>query len=316
MAAVALQPAMAGAPVAAPAWHMPTWRLTLRPWMRHAALYALVAVMVVSSAFGVRQFVISRALASAKTADVPAPAAQKPAAAGVVTSNQLQQILNQFTASNPGNWGIVVTDLANGATASTNAAQQMESASLYKLFVADHIYQQIDLGQLGYTDDAGGGSGRDVQDCLTIMINISDNTCGRALGTILGWGGQNQSLMAEGYRQTDLATPQQTSAQDVALLFTKLYNGTLVSARSSQAFLGLLKDQQINNRLPQGLPGGTVIAHKTGDLDNFVHDTGIVYGPKANYVVVVMSGPWNDPTVAPGMFANLSQQLWNYIEQQ
>jgi beta-lactamase class A len=79
--------------------------------------------------------------------------------------------------------------------------------------------------------------------------------------------------------------------------------------------MDLLKDQRVNNRLPQGLPGGTVIAHKTGDLDGVVHDAGIVYGPKTNYLVVVTSGPWNAPGNAPAMFADLSRQLWNYFEQ-
>ncbi len=99
------------------------------------------------------------------------------------------------------------------------------------------------------------------------------------------------------------------------MMFDRLYSGTLVSPSSSQRFMDLLKDQRVNNRLPQGLPAGTVIAHKTGDLDGVVHDAGIVYGPKTDYIVVVTSGPWNTPGNAPSMFADLSQKLWNYFEQ-
>jgi beta-lactamase class A len=112
-----------------------------------------------------------------------------------------------------------------------------------------------------------------------------------------------------------LATPQQTSAGDVAMLFSRLYNGTLVSPNSTQRFTDLLKSQSINNRLPVGLPAGTVIAHKTGDLDGVVHDAGIVYGPKTDFVVVATSGPWSTPGDAPAMFADLSTKLWNYFEQ-
>jgi beta-lactamase class A len=67
--------------------------------------------------------------------------------------------------------------------------------------------------------------------------------------------------------------------------------------------------------LPVGLPAGTVIAHKTGDLDSFTHDAGIVYGPKTNYLVVVMSGPWDNPGNAPSQFADLSGKIWSYLEQ-
>jgi len=110
-------------------------------------------------------------------------------------------------------------------------------------------------------------------------------------------------------------TPQQTDAQDVALLLNRLYDGTLLSPSSTDKFMGLLKDQRVNNRLPQGLPAGTVIAHKTGDLDGAMHDVGIVYGPKTNYLVVMESGEWSAPGNVPPMFADLSRQLWNYFEQ-
>ena len=79
--------------------------------------------------------------------------------------------------------------------------------------------------------------------------------------------------------------------------------------------MALLKDQRVNNRLPVGLPKGTVIAHKTGDLEGVVHDAGIVFGPKTDYLVVVVSGPWAVPGGAPAKFADLSRQLWNYFEQ-
>ena len=71
--------------------------------------------------------------------------------------------------------------------------------------------------------------------------------------------------------------------------------------------LALLKNQRINNRLPVGLPAGPVIAHKTGDLDDALHDAGLVYGPKTTSVAVMMSPSWNSPCHAPPIFANLSR---------
>jgi beta-lactamase class A len=229
--------------------------------------------------------------------------------------SNLQPILDQFVAAEPSNWGIIVTNLKTGETASVNAERTMESASLYKLFVAQAIYKQIDAGQLSYSQDAGGGSGENIQDCLTAMITVSDNTCGRALGSIVGWQALNPTLASSGFTGTDMSNPAQTTnAHDVALLFQRLYAGTLLSPASNANFLNLLKNQRVNNRLPTGLPAGTTIAHKTGDLDDFVHDAGIVYGPKSDYLVVVMSGPWNDPGTAPAQFGQLSSQLYNYFE--
>jgi beta-lactamase class A len=311
-----------------PIWQMPSLRLPHVEWKRPAIAFGLVATALVASgvmatALATPQATTARASSNERTAARTAPSpAGSPAAAAVVAATPapapvktgLQQLLDGFVASNPDKFGIVVKDMTTGETASISPDRQIASASLYKLFVAQRIYQQIDLGQLSYGQDAGGGSGLNISGCLKIMINISDNTCGRALGSILGWGAQDQALGIEGYKATTLASPQKTSAADVATLLGRLYNGTLVSANSSNQFLGLLKDQRVNNRLPVGLPAGTAIAHKTGDLDGVVHDAGIVYGPKTNYLVVVTSGPWNTPGNAPAQFANLSQQLWNYFE--
>jgi beta-lactamase class A len=317
--AVAATPALAAkAPTAVEPWKMPSLRLPQIEWKRPAAAFALVALAVFASGAAMR--VISgpkTVTANAESSQSAPSVAPSPVKVAAVTPQKtgLQDIINGFVAPNADKWGIVVKDLKTGQTASYQADRQIASASLYKLFVAERIYQQIDLGQLNSGDQAGGGSGSTIDGCLTIMINISDNTCGRALGTILGWGAQNQALSLEGYKETDLATPQQTSAADVARLFERLYGGTLVSPSSTQKFMGLLRDQRVNNRLPVGLPAGTTIAHKTGDLDGVVHDAGIVYGPKTDYLVVVTSGSWDAPGNVPPMFADLSQKLWNYFEQ-
>lgn len=310
----------AAAMEATPVWQMPSLRLPQIAWKRPAIAFGLVATALVASTVMVGALTTpsnSTARASERSAPAPNAAVKPAAAAAVVPTPQrtgLQQLLDTFTAANADKFGIVVKNMTTGETASINPDRQITSASLYKLFVAQRIYQQIDLGQLTYGKAAGGDTGRNIDGCLTVMINVSDNACGRALGTILGWGAQDQALGVEGYKQTSLADPQRTSAGDVATLLTRLYSGTLVSASSSDKFLGLLKDQRVNNRLPVGLPAGTVIAHKTGDLDGVVHDAGIVYGPKTNYLVVVTSGPWNSPGNAPAMFADLSSQLWNHFE--
>jgi beta-lactamase class A len=325
-AAVAAAPAEWLEPT--PAWKLPSLRMPGIAWQRPALAFGLVAAALTVSAFGVQALVTPRTTAHTQTssttrvstasaATAPAPVKAAPAAAPAVVPQKtgLQQILNDFAAANTDKWGIVVKDMKTGETASFNPERQVTSASLYKLFVAQRIYQRIDIGQLDYSRPAGGGSGRNIDGCLTVMINVSDNTCGRALGAILGWGAQNQALSAEGYKQTNLAQPQQTSAADVGKLFSRLYDGTLLSPSSTQRFMGLLKDQRVNNRLPVGLPAGTVIAHKTGDLDGVVHDAGIVYGPKTDYLVVVTSGPWVAPAGAAPKFADLSSKLWNYFEQ-
>ncbi|MBW4061168.1 serine hydrolase [Candidatus Saccharibacteria bacterium] len=304
------------APAVAPAMH--DWQR-----LRQAATFSLVAttltaVGVVTAASAVHTTATALAPATARAAHVIAPgaaASTAPAVAPSPVDTGLQALLTSF-AGGSSMYGISVTNLSTGETASVNGAAPMEAASLYKLFVASEIYHRIDIGQLTYGQDAGGGSGQNIADCLNAMITVSDNTCGHALGDIVGWGDLNAGLKAEGYTATDLSGAYPTSSpQDIAKLYSRLYGNTLNSPSSNAAFIDLLKNQSLNAQLPSGLPAGTVIAHKTGELDGYIHDAGIVYGPKANYIVVMLSGPWGTPAAANSAFTSLSGQLWNHIEQ-
>ena len=57
----------------------------------------------------------------------------------------------------------------------------------------------------------------------------------------------------------------------------------------------LLRGQQVDDRLPQGLPPGTPLAHKTGDRLHWAHDAGVMTTPRGDVVIVVLSGPWDAP---------------------
>lgn len=80
-----------------------------------------------------------------------------------------------------------------------------------------------------------------------------------------------------------------TSAADVATLYRLLVNGDIVSPEASQEMLDLLTRQGIIDRLPAYLPEGTMVAHKTGNLDGLVHDAGVVFAPAGPIIVVVMT---------------------------
>lgn len=272
---------------------------------------ALATSGVTTAAYAQRLAAVSLPIAAVNQ---PAPPAQTLPAISPIKGT-LQPLLDQFAAPDRDKWGIVVKNLQSGETATINADRPITSASLYKLFVAQGIYKAIDTANLSYGQAAGSGTGYNIQTCLNRMITFSDNDCGRALGTLVGWDELNPGLAAAGFTGTDMSNPvQQTSAHDVALLFDRLYSGTLASPNSNAQFLSLLKAQQVNNRLPVGLPAGTVIAHKTGDLNGFIHDGGIVYGPKNDYLVVITSGSWDGSDNTPARFADLSAKLYNYFE--
>lgn len=245
----------------------------------------------------------------------PAQTTQTPlqapmAAPAINTMAGTQALLDQFAAGKKAPYAISVINLKDGQVAGTSADKQFISASIYKLFVAQTIYKMVDTGHLSMGTKVKG-TGLTVEKCLDRMITVSDNPCGVALGTLIGWEKQNANFKAAGYSGTELYKSKdlKTTAGDTALLLKRLYDGTLLSPNSSEHFLDLLKAQKVNNRLPQGLPVGTVIAHKTGDLFGLLHDAGIVYGPKGDYVIAALSGPWPNQGIGVASFAELSRQV-------
>lgn len=259
---------------------------------------------------------VSSAAATAKTSQA------EQAAKVQKESSQIQTMLQNFASQYPGQISLVAVDMDNGATGSANANTQMVSASLYKVFVAYGIYQKIDDGSLTIQNNVPE-VGESVGACLEKMIEVSDNDCGKALGDIVGWQMLDDKLKTLGLTATELNNYDDygnvngdkiTTAADVATFMQQLYAGTLLGQTSTAAFITLLKNDQVNDRLPSGLPAGTVIAHKTGDLDDVVHDAGFVYAPNGTYLIVMMTQGWDAPaTQAPPVFTDLSKQVWAYF---
>lgn len=240
-------------------------------------------------------------------------------------TTKLTSLVTSFASTYGDKVGVVVSDLSSGGSANVNGSKQFVSASIYKLFVAYGIYAKIDTGTVTLKQTIQTGSGPNtVEGCLNLMITISDNDCGDALGILANWSSLDDILIAQGYKGTMLNNytksgallgDKETTANDVALLLTRLYDGTLLSKESSSTYISLLKAQKINDRLPKGLPVGTVIAHKTGDLYGYLHDAGIIYGMNKDTVVVLLTGDWTSPqTEGIPLFATLARSVWTYMQ--
>lgn len=216
-----------------------------------------------------------------------------------------------------GEFGVAVRVLATDQTFVVDD-DYFPSASLYKLAVMYEVFRQqargsLDFGQLltisaaqaaESTDDdpLAAGDQLTIQKALQLMIDVSSNAAGHALADRVGWDQINQSMANLGLNHTRVpagAWQAQvsdwrhdtacTSPGDMLAYFDLLYRRQLVSASASDQMTALLLSQQINNRIPARLPPGTKVAHKTGDLDNVVNDAGIVYGPRADFILVLLS---------------------------
>jgi beta-lactamase class A len=241
----------------------------------------------------------------------------------------LDETVDRFVAEQSVPFSVVVRRLPSGAEVARSADRKVLSASLYKLFVARELLHRVYSGTLdraGPAAPAADGTGRTVGACIRDMIVVSDNRCGVwGLGQV-GSGKLDASLARDGFPGTSLASPQQTTAADVARFFEQARAGTLLGpggeAATSELY-DLLGEQQVNDRLPAGLPPGTPIAHKTGDRVHWAHDAGIISGTR-EVLLVVLSGPWAAPCCdadhpgpgehrAFGAIAELARRVWSSV---
>jgi hypothetical protein len=77
-------------------------------------------------------------------------------------------------------------------------------------------------------------------------------------------------------------------------LFESLHKAELVSAAASEAMLAHLKACDDKQKFPRFLPEGTVVAFKTGSLDDIRTAAGIMYTPSGPLALVVLTAENDD----------------------
>ena len=210
--------------------------------------------------------------------------------------------------------GIFLVDLDTGSYLNFNGDTAFASASTIKVPILVAFFQAVEDGkvQLDQTltlkpEHIVGGSG-DMQDdapgkkysALEVakkMIVVSDNTATNMMIELLG-GAEvlNQHFANWGLRATvlrnnlpDLEGTNTTSAQDLINIIAQIDRGNLVSVKSRDRILQIMRQTRNDSLLPKGLGEGSVIAHKTGNIDTMLADAGMVDLPNGKrYLVAVM----------------------------
>jgi beta-lactamase class A len=237
----------------------------------------------------------------------------------------LQTELSTMSLHAPGHVGIMIEDLATGLTSSVNANAQMPAASTIKIPVMVEVFRRLARGDFdlnrkvtlqqsdrdwGWGDlaDARRGSKYTVSKLLTLMITESDNTATNMLIRLVGRKAINSEMTDLGLTQTSLHDyirsdgpiryALRSSANDMVKLMTAMARFQLIDEWSSREMIAIMSGQHHNGLIPQPLPRGTTIAHKTGELHDTLNDVGIVYLNSEPYAIAVMAT--NLPTLDAG----------------
>ena len=145
-----------------------------------------------------------------------------------------------------------------------------------------------------------------------ILIEKLDAAKVRETVTRLGADGMVVLRGVEDQKAFDKGLNNATTARALLILLEKLARGQAVNARVDAEMVAVLKRQTFNDAIPAGLPHGTVVAHKTGNITRVTHDAAIVYGPKP-YVLVVLERGIQDQKVAKALIASISRVIWSRV---
>jgi beta-lactamase class A len=101
------------------------------------------------------------------------------------------------------------------------------------------------------------------------------------------------------------------TAGDLATLLVAIEKGTILSPESSALMREILLAQEFNDKIPAGLPPGTRVAHKTGEITAVSHDAAIVYPPdRKPYVLVVLTRGIRDGKESAALIADISRLVY------
>jgi beta-lactamase class A len=104
-----------------------------------------------------------------------------------------------------------------------------------------------------------------------------------------------------------------TTSADLATLLEGIEKGTVLSSSNSSVMREILLAQEFNDKIPAGLPPGTRVAHKTGEITAVSHDAAVVYPPgRKPYVLVVLTKGIRESAVSGALIADISRVVWNH----
>jgi len=158
-----------------------------------------------------------------------------------------------------------------------------------------------------------------IQRMITRSSNLATNSvialvdAKRATQTLRTLGAQQMTVLrgVEDGKAYQQGLNNTATARDLSTLLAAIEQGKAASASSTEAMRAILLAQELNDEIPAGLPPGTRVAHKTGQITGVLHDAAIVYPPgRAPYILVVLTSGIPDDKVARSLIVDLSRSVY------
>ena len=155
---------------------------------------------------------------------------------------------------------------------------------------------------------------------ITVSSNFAANLLIEKLGvanvrqTVSRLGGEGMQVLrgVEDGKAFEKGLNNTTTARGLLVLLEKLARGQAVGGNADAQMLDVLKRQKFRDAIPAGLPPGTIVAHKTGNITRIHHDAGIVYA-KRPYVLVLLVRGIPEQKRSAAVMAELSKMIYESV---
>jgi beta-lactamase class A len=164
-----------------------------------------------------------------------------------------------------------------------------------------------------------------VDTLLRLMITRSSNFATNTLITLVGAEAVTRTMRSLGAQRIQVLRGVEdgkafekglnntTTARDLALILRAIEEDRAAPPAATRVMLGILLAQEFNEKIPAGLPPGTRVAHKTGEITAVSHDAAIVYPPgRKPYVLVVLTRGIADGTKSSKLIADISAIVYSH----
>ncbi len=271
-------------------------------------------------------------------------------------SNQLDSQIRAEVANFKGKVYLFARNLDTGQTYSFNGDERVKTASTIKIAVMIEAWSRVAEGKAKWTDELVltkaaryGGSGilpemsdglrLSLQDCVRLMMLLSDNTATNMVLDYLGTDSVNERMNSLGLKSTRLMRrvggggdtkegklPENkvfglgaTTPHEMVDILEKLDRGQIVNAAASKEMIDLMKREQVRYSIGRTIPD-TTVATKYGALDALRSCVGIVYSKQGKIAMAIttddMPVNWTVDNAGYLMISRLSLMLIDGLKSQ
>ena len=165
------------------------------------------------------------------------------------------------------------------------------------------------------------GQTRTLRELCELMITVSSNFATNLLIEKLGVeniratvhslhaDGMNVLRGVEDNKAFEKGLNNTTTARGLLQLLEAIAQGKAIDQDSSRQMIEILERQKFNEGIPAGLPPGTRVAHKTGEITKIHHDAAIVFAPRPFVLVILVRGI-ADTKVSAELMADITRELY------